>query len=93
MRKPKAGDLVFFNAGDKKQLNHIGFVEEILPDNTVLFIHHMSGLIVRSRMNFKNPNFQTDPQTKTRLNHILRRTGSKKKYTAGQLFAGFGRLK
>lgn len=93
MRKPKVGDLVFFNAGDKKQLNHIGFVEEILPDNTVLFIHHMSGLIVRSRMNLKNPNLQTDPQTKTRLNHILRRAGAKKSYTAGQLFAGFGRLK
>ncbi|MEI6806964.1 MAG: NUDIX domain-containing protein, partial [Myxococcaceae bacterium] len=41
MKKPKIGDLVFFNAGDKKQLNHIGFVEEILPDNTILFIHHM----------------------------------------------------
>ncbi len=93
MRKAEPGDLVFFNAGDKKQLNHIGFVEEVLPDNTILFIHHMSGLIIRSRMNLKSPSLQIDPQSKTRLNHILRRAGQKKGYTAGQLFAGFGRLK
>lgn len=92
MRQPKPGDLVFFNAGDKKQLAHIGFVEEILPDNTILFIHHMSGLIIRSRMNLKSPNLQMDPQNQTRLNHVLRRANQKKGYTAGQLFAGFGRL-
>lgn len=92
MRQPKPGDLVFFNAGDKKQLAHIGFVEEVLPDNTILFIHHMSGLIIRSRMNLKSPNLQMDPQNQTRLNHVLRRANQKKGYTAGQLFAGFGRL-
>lgn len=92
MYEAKPGDLVFFNAGDKKKLTHIGFVEEILPDQTILFIHHMNGLIIRSRMNLKSPNLQVDPQNGTRLNHILRRTAHKKGYTAGQLFAGFGRL-
>jgi A/G-specific adenine glycosylase len=93
MKQAQKGDLVFFNAGDKKQLAHIGFIEEIFPDNTILFIHHMSGMIIRSRMNIKSPNLQIDPRNQTRLNHILRRANQKKGYTAGQLFAGFGRLK
>lgn len=92
MRQGKSGDLVFFTAGDNKKLAHIGFVEEILPDQTILFIHNMNGLIIRSRMNLKSPNLQVDPQSGARLNHILRRASQKKGYTAGQLFAGFGRL-
>lgn len=88
----KPGDLVFFHSGDKRQaLNHIGFVEEVLPDGTILFIHHMSGLVIRSRMNLKNPSVQIDPKTKARLNHILRRSGNGKSYTGAELFAGFGR--
>ncbi|MES2504634.1 MAG: A/G-specific adenine glycosylase [Myxococcota bacterium] len=90
-RAPKPKDLIFFNAGDSKELAHIGFVEEVLPDGTVLFIHHISGMIVRSRMNLKSPNLQTDPQSGARLNHILRR-GKRKGYTAGQLFVAFGRM-
>lgn len=90
-KTPKAGDLVFFHEGGNNRLAHVGFVESILPDQTILFIHQMNGIIVRSRMNLTSPNLQMDPKTGSRLNHILRR-GGKKGYTAAQLFVAFGRV-
>lgn len=90
-RDAKPGDLVFFHTGNRKSIAHIGFVESVLPDDTVLFIHQMGGVMVRSRLNLNAPSLQLDPKSNMRLNHILRRV-SKKGYTTGQLFAGFGRL-
>ncbi|MBH1988423.1 MAG: A/G-specific adenine glycosylase [Myxococcaceae bacterium] len=92
-KNPKPGDLIFFHTGNQpKSLNHIGFVEAIQPDQTILLIHHMSGLIVRSRMNLNYPNLQISPKDKTRLNHILRRSGNGKSYTAAEVFDSFGRI-
>lgn len=90
-RKPKAGDLVFFYASNRRRLAHVGFVEKVLPDKTIIFIHHIGGLIIRSRMNTKYPNTQINPKDNSRLNHVLR-GGFGNGCTAGQLFATFGRL-
>jgi hypothetical protein len=97
---PLPGDLVFFHNtynrnGTKKMddaLTHIGIVEKI-DNNIIYFIHHMGKSIIRSRMNIKKPRLAIDPQTKERINHILRRAqGPQRAYTAGELCAGFGRL-
>ena len=98
---PLPGDLVFFDQTydqnhDGKmndKLSHVGVVEKILPDGTLLFVHYMGHSIIRSRMNLKYPTLQYDLATQNRLNHMLRRASKKAKgATTAQLFAGFGRL-
>lgn len=90
-RNARSGDLVFFYSSNKSRLAHVGFVEEILPDKTIIFIHHIGGLIIRSHMNVQYPNIQIDPKNKTKLNDVLR-GGFSQGHTAGQLFAAFGRF-
>lgn len=95
-RDPQIGDFVFFdntfdqNRDGKKNdpLSHIGIVESILENKTVVFIHFMEGTLQRSFMNLEHPHQKTDPNTKERLNDMLRR----RKATAAELFAGFGHL-
>jgi peptidoglycan DL-endopeptidase CwlO len=97
---PLPGDLVFFhNTYDRSRngllndaLTHIGIVEKIEGD-IVYFVHHLGQIIIRSRMNLKLPKQSFDPKTNTRINHVLRRAqGRHRAYTAGELFAAFGRL-
>jgi len=100
--EPKVGDIVFFDntydvnrdGKENDPLSHVGVVESILEDGTILFVHYMGRSIIRSRMNLAFPAKQLHPETGERINHMLRRRGSKHKgSTAAQLFAGFGRLK
>ena len=97
---PAIGDLVFFhntyNLSRSGLMNdaltHIGIIEKIEKD-TIYFVHHLGKSIIRSRMNLAQPQHSRDPKTHERINHILRRSqGHEKSYTAGELFAGFGRL-
>jgi hypothetical protein len=97
---PQAGDLVFFhntyNLSRSGLMNdaltHVGLIEKI-DQETIYFVHHLGRLIIRSRMSLAHPRLARDPKTKQRINHILRRAyGREKSYTAGELFAGFGRL-
>jgi peptidoglycan DL-endopeptidase CwlO len=94
-------DLVFFddtydrnnNGKLDDKLTHVGVVEKILPDKTILFVHFMGKSIIRSRMNLLYPNLQHHPQSKERVNHLLRRASKKHKgFTAAKLFVGFGRF-
>lgn len=91
-RDPAPGDVVFFdNTYDRNRdgllndsLTHVGVVEEVLPDQTVLFIHHLGNSIVRSSMNLERPE---------RGNDMLRRaTKESKGLSAAELFVGFGKL-
>jgi len=44
-------------------------------------------------MDLSKPKERFHPETKQRINHILRKAqGPYRAYTAGELFAGFGRL-
>ena len=96
---PLPGDLVFFDDtydrnGDEREndpLSHIGVVEDILSDGTVVFVHHVSGGILRYRMNLRNPTTTTEESTGKRRNHILRR-GSQHidSATTAELFVGYG---
>lgn len=99
----RPGDLVFFdNTWDFNQdgvlndpLTHVGIVESVEQNGTVIFISRVSNAIERYRMNLREPNTIRASDGRL-LNDYLRRkrlgdplaTG----YLTGQLFAGFGTL-
>jgi hypothetical protein len=98
--RPLPGDLVFFdNTWDANDngvrddpLSHVGVVEKILPDGTVLFVHRVGSRIVRWRMHPERPSARVDEQGRT-LNHALRAAeGPYPSNTTGELFVAFGSL-
>lgn len=98
---PLVGDLVFFENtydrdGDGRRndaLSHVGIVEEVRPDGTVVFIHHASGGILRYRMNLEFPQARDHPKSGETVNHFLRRAerGESAK-TSAELFVAYGTL-
>ncbi len=97
---PSPGDLVFFketydlnrDGRVNDGLTHIGVVEAVEKDGTVLVIHRVARGVVRYRMNLAQPTVAKSTGGR-RLNDWLRTEspGSKPKLT-GELFAGFATL-
>jgi hypothetical protein len=99
----RPGDLVFFdNTWDVNQdgilndsLTHVGIVEAVEQNGTVVFISRVSNAIERYRMNLREPNAIRTADGRL-LNDYLRRKKSGDPsatgYLTGQLFAGFGTL-
>lgn len=97
------GDLVFFhNTWDFNRdgrfndpLTHVGLVERVESDGTVVFVSRVSGGIERYRMNLRKPNTHRTSDGRV-LNDFLRKKGSSDshatQYLTGQLFAAFGTL-
>lgn len=97
------GDLVFFHNtwdfNDDGRLNdpltHVGVVERVDRDGTVVFVSWVSGGVERFRMNLQNPNIHRAGDGRV-LNDYLRRKGAwddnRTPYLTGQLFAAFGTL-
>ncbi len=97
------GDLVFFhNTWDFNRdglpndpLTHVGVVEQVEHDGTVIFVSWMSGGIERYRMNLHQPDTHKAPDGRV-LNDFMRRKQSGDTqgtyYLAGRLFAAFGTL-
>jgi len=97
------GDLVFFhNTWDFNRdgryndpLTHVGLVERVESDGTVVFVSRVSGGIERYRMNLKRPNTHRTSDGRV-LNDFLRKKGVGDPDVAGsltgQLFAAFGTL-
>ena len=97
----QAGDLVFFDNtwdsnGDGRlndPLTHVGIVEMLEADGTVIFISRLSGAIERYRMNLARPHLHRTVEGKV-LNDFLRRKhwrdGEETAYLTGELFAAFG---
>ena len=97
------GDLVFFhNTWDFNRdglpndpLTHVGVVEKVELDGTVVFVSSVSAGIERYRMNLKHPDSHKASDGRV-LNDFLRRKhiGDVRGtyYLAGQLFAAFGTL-
>jgi hypothetical protein len=97
------GDVVFFhNTWDFNSdgrlndlLTHVGVVEHVEQDGTVVFVSRVSGGIERYRMNLRYPHVH---QTRDGviLNDFMRRKTSRDsestRYLTGQLFASFGTL-
>ncbi|MGV3619682.1 MAG: CHAP domain-containing protein [Archangium sp.] len=98
--RPLPGDLVFFretydlnrDGRDNDGLTHIGVVEGVETDDTVLVIHRVARGVVRYRMNLNKPTVAKAASGK-KLNDWLRTEtpGSRPRLTA-ELFAGFATL-
>lgn len=97
---PLPGDLVFFddtwdqngNGRRDDPLSHVGVVERVEPDGTVLFVHRIGRLIVRWRMNTARPHDRAD-ENGSILNHWLRAAqGPRASQTTAELFVAYGSL-
>ena len=97
----QAGDLVFFDNtwdfnGDglvNDPLTHVGIVEQVEHDGTIVFISRVAGAIERYRMNVAHPHVHRTPDGRL-LNDYMRRKhwrdGEHTAYLTGELFAAFG---
>jgi len=95
------GDLVFFDNtwdfnGDglvNDPLTHVGIVEQVEQDGTVVFISRVAGAIERYRMNVAHPHVHRTAGGRL-LNDYMRRKhwrdGAQTAYLTGELFAAFG---
>lgn len=96
---PRPGDLVFFgNTYDANRdgrfnddVTHMGLVESVENDGTVVILHFASGRVKRGRMNLAHPDVhQMNGKV---LNDFLRRKRAndprKARYLAGQLFVAY----
>lgn len=98
--RPVPGDLVFFrdtydvnrDGRVNDGLTHIGLVNRVEEDGTVLVIHRVARGVVRYRMNLAFPNQATSPDGRP-VNDWLRApmAGATPQLTA-QLFAGYATL-
>jgi hypothetical protein len=97
---PLPGDLVFFddtwdengNGRIDDPLSHVGVVERIEDDATVIFVQRVGGRIIRSRMNLDRPRDRVDERGRP-LNHWLRAAhGARPARTTAELFVAFGTL-
>jgi hypothetical protein len=100
---PARGDLVFFDNsydrnGDRRlndPLTHVGLVEEVLEDGTLLIVHATNHGIVREPMNLARPHDAADAGGR-QINAPLRRKGAgdapRTPHLMSELFAGFGRV-
>lgn len=97
----QAGDLVFFDNtwdynGDglvNDPLTHVGIVETVENDGTIVFISRVAGAIERYRMNVAHPHIHRTAEGRL-LNDYMRRKhwrdGAQTAYLTGELFAAFG---
>lgn len=97
----QAGDLVFFDNtwdynGDglvNDPLTHVGIVEQVERDGTIVFISRVAGAIERYRMNVAHPHIHRTADGRL-LNDYMRRKhwrdGAQTAYLTGELFAAFG---
>lgn len=98
--RPVAGDLVFFketydlnrDGQTNDGLTHIGVVDDVEADGTVVVIHRVARGVVRYRMNLAAKTLPKSPDGK-KLNDWLRTEapGSKPRLT-GELFAGYATI-
>jgi hypothetical protein len=97
---PLVGDLVFFddtydqnkNGLTDDPLSHVGVVERVESDGTVVLVHRIGSRIVRARMNLDFPHDRYDAAGRP-LNHFLRAAeGGRPAKTTAELFVAFGSL-
>ncbi len=97
------GDLVFFDNtwdfnGDGRvndPLTHVGVVERLEPDGTVIFISRVANAIERYRLNLDQPHVHKTAQGRVLNDYIRRRLPTDPDHTArltGELFSFYGNL-
>ncbi len=99
----RPGDLVFFDNtwdfnGDGKlndPLTHVGIVERLEPDATVIFISRVANAVERYRMNLDQPHVHKTAQGHVLNDYIRRKHPADPDHTArltGELFSVYGNL-
>lgn len=99
----RPGDLVFFDNtwdfnGDgllNDPLTHVGIVEQIEPDGTVIFISRVAGAVARYRMNLSQPHVHKTAEGRLLNDYIRRKRPTDPENTArltGELFSFYGNL-
>ena len=96
-RTPRPGDLVFFretydrdrNGQRDDGLTHVGIVEKVERNGTVVFIHRSSTGVVRSRLNSLHRSDRTDERGKVLNDYVRRSDGTNGPRLAGELLAGY----
>ena len=97
------GDLVFFDNtwdfnGDGKlndPLTHVGVVERLEPDGTVVFISRVANAVERYRMNLEQPHVHKTAEGRVLNDYIRRKHPADSHHTArltGELFSFYGNL-
>ncbi|MGH7231287.1 MAG: CHAP domain-containing protein [Nitrospiraceae bacterium] len=97
----RPGDLVFFDNtwdlnGDGRvndPLTHVGVVETVESDGTVVFVSRVSTAIDRYRMNLQRRTIHRAPDGRVFNDYMRRKTwrdSGDARYLTGELFAGFG---
>lgn len=97
------GDLVFFDNtwdfnGDGKvndPLTHVGVVERLEPDGTVVFISRVGKAIERYHMNLDQPHIHKTAQGRVLNDYMRRKLATDPDHTArltGELFSFYGNL-
>ena len=77
-RRPDPGDLVFFhdtwdrnrNGRLDDRFTHVGVVERVEADGTVVFLHYVSGAVKRYRMNLDRSDVHRDPDDNRGLQRL-----------------------
>ncbi len=96
------GDLVFFDNtwdfnGDGRandRLTHVGLVERVEADGTILFISRVARAVERYRLNLLEPHYARASDGRLLNDYLRRRRPGDRAdvhYLAAELFAGFGR--
>lgn len=97
------GDLVFFDNtwdfnGDGKlndPLTHVGVIERLEPDGTVIFISRVANAVERYHMNLDQPHVHKTAQGRVLNDYIRRKLPTDPDHTArltGELFSFYGNL-
>jgi cell wall-associated NlpC family hydrolase len=98
--RPLPGDLVFFRETydrdrDRRRddgITHVGVVERVEPDGTVVFAHRASSGVKESRLNLRFPSKPRAPDGRVLNDYIRRASGKQRGRLTGEQFAGYASL-
>ncbi len=88
--RPAAGDLVFLADRPGGPPEHVGLVERVAPDGTVLVLHRLEAGVARVRLNASQPWKARDEAGKTLNDVLLVGAG---RVTVARLLVGYASLR
>jgi cell wall-associated NlpC family hydrolase len=95
--RPLPGDLVFFRETydrnrDRRRddgVTHVGVVERVEPDGTVVFAHRANSGVKESRLNLRFPSTARADDGRVLNDYIRRGTAKRRGRLTGEQFAGY----
>ena len=91
---PKKADVVFFKGtvpSMPNRVSHVGIVDDVLSDRTIIIIHYGSRGIAEIKMNLLHPHIHKTKSGRV-LNDFILKKGAGRYLLAAEHFAGFGDL-